>query len=518
MSFSVSVLGGESELLYGNYLYISYIWSDNECSISRINVNDATVTPWLVDNTNGFAGMDIYDNYMYVVNNFTGTISKITLDEIPTVELWLSGLNKPFDIKAHNGYLYVLQKNYIKKINMQTKLVTRQWSTAQTYKTYYMYIRNNYLYIPGGIPGKIYKLNLLYPTNNLEILLDNLGSINPKSLFIVNHTVFMTDETSYNIYKVDLNSKSIIYWDNLTGGQLVCDNNYVYILGTDPFNYATTVTRVDKPTVASTIDCFFVNEPFTISQTANIFSNNLPLPYTEEYDYILDVNINGIWNSMNDLFIERRFMTEDEAGLNGSNYDFIHLNVDRNTLANLLTTADVVSISSEKQSVYLDHAGVYNTLDMRNSQLVGFRFLEIVATKIFGHAKTKIAIENSDEYYTNDYNDDYNIVNSLIGQIAWGIFNSVINKKVDIMNDYIKTDRIQDNADGAVLTNINGYPRPFMDFNFNDTVWEFPIIFHTKLLSTSGDSIVELNNGPDVGGAQLVNGIMDVPVLIRFSA
>jgi hypothetical protein len=81
-----------------------------------------------------------------------------------------------------------------------------------------------------------------------------------------------------------------------------------------------------------------------------------------------------------------------------------------------------------------------------------------------------------------------------------------------------KTDRIQDNANGAVLTNVNGYPRPFMDFNFNDTVWEFPIIFHTTLLSTSGNSIVELNNGPDVGGTQLVNGIMDVPVLIRFSA
>ena len=263
-------------------------------------------------------------------------------------------------------------------------------------------------------------------------------------------------------------------------------------------------------------DHFFINDPFTISQTASIFSQSLAVPFTNQYDYILDININGVWSSMNNLFAERRFMTE--FTYNDSNYDSVHLNVDRTSLASLLTTASVVSISSDNESIYLDHAGVYGTLDNQTDQLAGFRFLEIVATKIFGHAKTKIAIENSNEYYINDYTDANTAVNSLIGQIAKGIFNSVITKKVDIMNDYIATDRLEDNTHNAPLIDINGYPHPFMEFNFNDTVWEFPIVFHTELSSTSNSSIGELNTGPDTGGARLVNGVMDVPVLLRFSA
>lgn len=264
-------------------------------------------------------------------------------------------------------------------------------------------------------------------------------------------------------------------------------------------------------------DHFFINDSFTISQTANIYSNNLPSVNTAIYDYVLDVNISGVWSSMNDLFAERRFMTEPLGNDVVNLTDVVHLNVNRLKLANLLETAGSISISSYNTTIYADHVSVYNTLES-TPQLAGFRFLEIVATKIFGHAKTKIAVENSSEYYDNDYADDYNTVNSLIGQIAWGVFNSVTNKKVDITNDYIETDRIQDNANGAVLTNVSGFPRPFIEYNFNDTVWEFPIVFHTTLLSTANQAIGELNNGPDVGGARLENGQVNVPVLLRFSA
>jgi len=263
-------------------------------------------------------------------------------------------------------------------------------------------------------------------------------------------------------------------------------------------------------------DHFFVNESFTISQTANIYSNNLPYVNTDIYDYILDININGVWNSMNDLFEERRFMTETTYN-DANTYDYVHLNVNREKLAGLLETSNTVLISSTQTSVITSHSSVYNTLS-GSSELAGFRFLEMVATKVFGHAKTKIAIENADEYYVNDYIDANTSVNSLIGQISKGIFNSVTNLKHELMNEYIQTDRIEDNSENAVLTNINGYPRPFMYFNFNDTVWEFPIVFHTDLATTGDDTINELNNGPDVGGARLANGSVNVPVLLRFSA
>jgi hypothetical protein len=57
-----------------------------------------------------------------------------------------------------------------------------------------------------------------------------------------------------------------------------------------------------------------------------------------------------------------------------------------------------------------------------------------------------------------------------------------------------------------------------MDFNFNDTVWEFPIRFYTELTATGEAIMNELNNGPDVGGARLANGVVNVPILLRFSA
>ena len=389
---------------------------------------------------------------------------------------------------------------------------------------------------------------------------EDVGGLIPQNLDVTNVATIFSNINTFVALK---NDKTLVAWgDPFTGGitsqQMFYSNNWNNT-GAEPFDTSNSVTvysslgaftvlkSINAPTPtgpnnggggsggggggsggggssgsgggsgSGSTDHFFVNDSFTISQTANIFSNNLPLPYTSDYDYILDININGVWESMNNLFEDRRFMTEPQHA-DSNVYDFVRLNVNRENLANLLSTSDVVSISSDKNTIIVDHTSVYGTLDARNTQLVGFRFLEIVATKVFGHAKTKIAIENSDEYYANDYVDANTAVNSLIGQIAKGIFNSVINKKYEIMNEYIKTDRIEDNAENAVLTNVNDYPRPFMEYNFNDTVWEFPIVFHTDLATTGDDTINELNNGPDVGGARLANGSVDVPVLLRFSA
>ena len=273
------------------------------------------------------------------------------------------------------------------------------------------------------------------------------------------------------------------------------------------------------PPVIETTDRFFINESFTISQTASLYASNLPLPTLDEYDYILDINVtDGSWSGMGDLFSEKRFMTETNGEDDFTNYNTVHLNVNRSRLADLLETAIGVSITSNKTEV-ASRTAVYGTLDTSAKQLAGFRFLEIVATKVFGNAKTKIAIENNEDYYVNNYDDDdYAASNSLIGQIAWGIFNSANSKRNDVFNQYVLTDRIEDNANDATLTDVEGYPRLFMDFNFSDTVWEFPIMFYTDLESTGDTIMEELNNGPNVGGARLANGVVNVPILLRFSA
>jgi hypothetical protein len=516
MTFKISI-PGDSELLHDGYMYITNPDVNHDCStITKVNLTDLTITPWLnADIINditlipqGFSGMVIYNNYMYVVNIFEGTITKIELSNPQNIIIWHTGLTYPFDIKVYNGFFYVTQNDKVTKINAANKNVAQEWIYPQPVIGYFMFINNNNLYIPACNPGIIYKIDLLNPANELIVFLDDFGDINPQSIYITNDVLYAVAMYGNGIYRINIQTKSSTLWKSLICGQVVCDNEYMYFIGDGSFS------RVNL--VSSTIpDSFFINEVFTISHTSNMHGYDLPTSIVDEYDYILNININGYWTSMNNLFSERRFMTEGDPGINSGNYDSVHLNINRESLADLLEHANTVDIKSYKSSIYTDYKDVYDTL-APEKQLVGFRFLEIVASKIFGHAKIKIAIENSEEYYANDYNQNYNTSNTLIGQIARGIFNSVTNKKNDIMNDYIKTDRIQDNADYAELSNINGYPHQFMSFSFNDTIWEFPIVFHTELSSTSGDIISLLNNGPNIGGSQLVNGVVNVPILLRF--
>lgn len=532
MSVRIAIPGGEAELLHDGFMYISRAVGENNCSaISKVNLTTLTVTSWLNSNTVygntsaipfGLNGMVIYENYMYAVNTFNRTIVKISLgNSLQTVEIWYTGLATqneisgytglvtPFDIKEYNGYFYVTEFDSIVQINIATKTVTKRWVYPQSSKGYFMLLKDNYLYIPLPESNTIYRLDVSTPNNELELFLENFGTVSPQSICIINDNLFIVAQYGGGIFRVNLQTNKLAFWNSLPCGQIVCDANYLYLIGNGGFN------RYTIPNITANTDYFFIDDPFTISQTSNIFSQILQPPSTTDYDYILDINIKSHWDSMNDLFSERRFMTEANQGDNSEMYNIIHLNVNREKVANLFESANSIIITSDKTAVTDDYQTVYNTLDP-DPQLIGFRFLEIVATKIFGHAKTKIAIENTNDYYTNDYNDDYNVVNSLIGQIAWGVFNSIINKKFNIMNDYVETDRIQDNAHGASLYTLDDYPYPFINFNFNDTVWEFPIIFRTVLASTGGSDIEELNNGPLVGGRQLINGVVNVPILLRF--
>ena len=251
---------------------------------------------------------------------------------------------------------------------------------------------------------------------------------------------------------------------------------------------------------------FFINESFTVSQTANLYANDIPVVDDTVYDYILDINVNpgaGVaWGTMNSLFANRTFV-QTTGAQNDANENLVTLDLVANTsaISDLLYSQNVVDISSTMSNVASNAA--YGTLEKQVNKLAGLRFLEIVATKVFGHAKARAAIANDTEYYANG---------GLIAQIANGITNAVAHKTTDIFNEYVKQDRVQDNVNTGNSADAN---EP-SEFNFASTTWEFPIYFNTVISATGTASMADLNNGPDVGGVQLASGTVNVPILLKF--
>lgn len=251
-------------------------------------------------------------------------------------------------------------------------------------------------------------------------------------------------------------------------------------------------------------DNFFVNEPFVVSQNASLYAETAVTNDTV-YDYILSININAAsWSSMNELFNARTFkQTTGTQNQVDENNVVLNLGANLAALNTLLYTTDAVAISSTMTSVSGNAA--YSTLTS-GQKLLGLRFLEVVATKVFGHAKARAAIANDTEFYT-----PLATAGSIINQVATGINSALTNKAADVFNKYVAYDRVQDNNQNDVDAEVN--------FNFDNTNWEFPIYFESTIQDIGADANMgELNNGPSVGGNQLTNGSMNVPILLRFHA
>jgi hypothetical protein len=260
-----------------------------------------------------------------------------------------------------------------------------------------------------------------------------------------------------------------------------------------------------------TVDSFFVNEMFTVNQNAFFYAENNAAT-TNEYDYIFDVNISAVvadsltgLSTMNDLFNVRHFK-QNRADQNTTNENRADVDIEINfdSLNNLLHTANAVAISSTRTDVVTTYANIYGTLSPGENRL-GLRFLEVVATKVFGHAKARAAIANDTDFYR-----PLSSAGSMIEQIAYGMDNAVINFRNTIFNMYVAYDRIQLNNENDVDQVVN--------FNFENTIFEFPIKFRSFIQDDGSDNanMSLVNNGPIVGGAQLQYGLMEVPILVRF--
>ena len=141
------------------------------------------------------------------------------------------------------------------------------------------------------------------------------------------------------------------------------------------------------------------------------------------------------------------------------------------------------------------------TLGLQASDSFDTRILEILAGKIFGHARARAAIANDTDIVA-DVQDN-----------LFAFFNNVVQTHAhDIYNQYVMQD----------LANLsaNDVDGP-QTFDFTNDVIDFPAWINGTLLDNgSGISLSEsLLNGPKFGNSsQLVDGQYNIPILIKFGS
>jgi hypothetical protein len=129
---------------------------------------------------------------------------------------------------------------------------------------------------------------------------------------------------------------------------------------------------------------------------------------------------------------------------------------------------------------------------------IGTRVLEILALKIFGHARARAAIAN-----------DSDIVAGIASDLANHVQNVVTAHRNDIFNQYVQQDLAELNA--------NDVDAP-VSFNFQQDTLVFPGYVAGSLVNKAGLS-PELLNGPvDMSGHMVANGDYNVPILLRLCA
>ena len=274
----------------------------------------------------------------------------------------------------------------------------------------------------------------------------------------------------YNTLIALPDSKAIVIGGNNEGGYISFTEIYKF-----DFN---TITPPPVNTISRT---YFFNNLLAINRNTGVFDANTTDEGTN-YDYIISLDS----HMLVDLFDTKTYQQ------NVDNID----NVDVNFVINQSIFNDSFNSTTIMTTRSLIN-GVETTTD------IGTRILEILALKIFGHAKARAAIANDTIIIDNLSNNLYNHFNNIIQ-----------NHKYDIFNQYVNYDLPNLNADD-VLTN--------QDFNFDNDIISFPALLSGHLYDiTSGTTTgisAFLNNGPISGienDTQLIDGVYNVPILFKI--
>lgn len=247
----------------------------------------------------------------------------------------------------------------------------------------------------------------------------------------------------------------------------------------------------------------YINNPLIINQNANIYGGEIN---AGTFDYTIKVNVAGLSADITQLFSNATFQQ------NTTNIERFDVNL---TLDNSATYTNWESLFNNENIITMaigNSNKAFATLQPTLLQNLGDRFLEIVAHKLFGHGQARAAIKNDYEFYTHD------------AEIWDHLSTSVANNQFrnDIFNQYVATGRYNTfNNNNLPANGENGSNdvNLWVNFNFDGLTFDYPLWLAGNILtdaSLTNDERNMLENGPDVGGTLLRNGVYNVPILVQF--
>lgn len=246
----------------------------------------------------------------------------------------------------------------------------------------------------------------------------------------------------------------------------------------------------------------FINNSLDITQNANVYGSYINAG--NNYDYIFSINVASLCNNnMSLLFSNASFI---QNTTNPGNYN---INITLNNSTSYTNWESVFNNQELTQIVQGNSNVSFGTLQGTDSQSIGERFLEVIAHKIFGHGQAQAAINNDSEFYTHD-------------ALIWDHLSTTLGTTTirnDIFNQYVASGRYQDEAETAGAT-VNNYDfNQWVNFNFTNLTFDFPLYLSGTILTNDTLTTNQLNilyNGPSVGGTSLTNGSYNIPILVSF--
>ena len=218
-------------LVYSNWVnYYGILTKETGVIVGASNDKTGNIKyggDWIMENTR----QDI--EFIYFTRNIE--YYSFLLDTIP---VWTTTGSWPWGISAYGGYLYVANNvsNTIGKISLTNPSGDNNpaWATTGNGPSY-IYIYNGYLYVSNTLDNKIGKISLTNPAgDNNQIWASTGTSTGPEGLAIYNGYLYVANNTSNNIGKISLtnpagdNNQTWASTGSLPSG-LAISNGYIYV-------------------------------------------------------------------------------------------------------------------------------------------------------------------------------------------------------------------------------------------------------------------------------------------------